>query len=150
MIHPTAIVEVELDPSVTVWAFAHISKGAKIGKNCMIGEGVFIDKDVEIGDGTRIQNNSLIYRGVSIGNNVFIGPNVVTTNDIYPDVSPDWHHRFRTTRIEDNASIGANSTIVCGVTIAKGTLIGAGSVVTKDTLPDSVYYGNPARLKRNK
>lgn len=149
MIHPTAIVETEIDESTQVWAFAHISKGAKIGKNCMIGEGVFIDRDVIIGDNCRIQNHSLIYRGVTVGNNVFIGPNVITTNDIEPDLrQTDWTNRFRGTIINNNVSIGANSTIVCGISLSEGTLIGAGSVVTKSTDKEGVYYGNPAKFKR--
>ena len=150
MIHPTAIVETEIDESTQVWAFAHVSKGAKIGNNCMIGEGVFIDRDVIIGDNCRIQNHSLIYKGVMIGNNVFIGPNVVTTNDIEPDLrKPDWSDRFMETIISDNVAIGANSTVVCGTFIAKGVLIGAGSVLTKSAeVNDGVYYGNPAKFKR--
>jgi UDP-2-acetamido-3-amino-2,3-dideoxy-glucuronate N-acetyltransferase len=151
MIHPTAIVEADLHESVTVWAFAHVSKGAKIGKNVMIGEGVFIDKDVVIGDNCRIQNNALIYKGVHIGQNTFIGPNVVTTNDIEPDLrKSDWSERFKTTYIGNNVAIGANSTIVCGIHIYDGALIGAGSVVTKNVGMDEVWYGNPATYQRKR
>lgn len=148
MIHPTAIIETEIPENTNVWAHTHIGKGAKIGENCTIGENVFIDKDVIIGDRCRIQNGTLIYKGVEIGNDVLIGPGVVTTNDFFPTLPvDDWSHRFKKTIIKDNVSIGANSTIICGVTINKKTLIGAGSVVTKDTIENSVIFGNPAKFR---
>lgn len=151
-IHETAIVDknVSIGNGTKVWAFSHISEGAKIGKSVNIGENVFIDKGVVIGDNCKIQNNSLIYKGVQIEENVFIGPNVVTTNDILPDISDDWCSRFKKTLIKKNSSIGANATIICGNNIEENCLIGAGAVVTKTTEKDCIYVGNPAKFLRKK
>jgi UDP-2-acetamido-3-amino-2,3-dideoxy-glucuronate N-acetyltransferase len=150
-IHPTSLIDenVQVGDGTKIWAFSHISTGAKIGKNCTIGEGVHIGSNVIIGDNCKIQNHSLIYEGVEIGNNVFIGPNVVTTNDYMPKISSDWKHRFKKTLIKDNSSIGANSTIICGIILEENTFIGAGSVVTKNTNKNSINYGNPSRFIRN-
>lgn len=150
-IHPTSIVESEtIGDYCKIWAFSHICKNVKIGNNVVIGEGVYIGPNVVIGDGCKIQNHSLIYDGVIIEDNVFIGPNVITTNDIFPDVSNDWEDRFRKTLLKKGCSIGANTTIVCGNEIGENTLIGAGSVVTKNIPPNSVCYGNPCKLIRAK
>lgn len=146
-IHPTAIVDsdTEIGDGTKVWAYSHISKGAKIGKNCMIGEGVHIGNHVIIGDECKIQNHSLVYEGVTLGNRVFLGPNTITTNDLYPRAVGDWKDRFRETVFKDNSSVGANCTIVCGVTIGEYAMISAGSVVTRDVMPNSLVRGNPAR-----
>lgn len=151
-IHNTSIIDknVTIGENTKIWAFSHISEGAKIGKNVTIGEGVFIGKDVKIGDNSKIQNGSLIYKGVTIENDVFIGPNVVTTNDIYPDTSNNWDHRFRKTLIKEKSSIGANTTIICGNTINENVLVGAGSVITKNLDSNHIYLGNPARKIRRK
>jgi acetyltransferase-like isoleucine patch superfamily enzyme len=149
MLHPTVIIESLIPESTNVWAFTHIGKNVIIGENCTIGEHVYIGDNVVIGDRCRIQNGALIYKGVKIGNDVLIAPGVVTTNDYFPTLPvEDWSHRFKETTIEDKVSIGANATIICGVTIREGTLIGAGSVVTKSTQRNSLYYGNPARFKQ--
>lgn len=145
-IHPTAIVETEfIGENTKIWAFTHICKTARIGRNCSIGEGVYIGPGAIIGDNCKIQNHCLIYEGVTIENEVFIGPNVVTTNDNYPRAVGDWAHRFRKTLIKSGASICANSTIVCGVVIGNNAMIGAGSVATKDIKDNYLVYGNPAR-----
>ena len=150
-IHPTSIVESEtIGNNCKIWAFSHICKNAKIGNNVVIGEGVYIGPNVVIGDGCKIQNHSLIYDGVIIEDNVFIGPNVVTTNDNFPDVSNDWEDRFRKTFLRRGGSISANTTIVCGNEVGENTLIGAGSVVTKNMPPNSVCYGNPCKVIREK
>jgi len=150
MLHPSAIIETKhIGQGTKVWANTHICQGAKIGKNCTIGENVYIGKNVIIGDECKIQNGALIYEGVEIGNYVFIGPAVCTTNDFCPTLKElDWAHRFKKTIIEDYASIGANSTIICGIKIARGSMIGAGSVLTRSTIENGVYYGNPARQKK--
>ena len=148
-IHPTAIVEEgsTIGSNCKIWAFAHVRAGAIIGDNCIIGEGAHIDSGVQIGDNVKIQNHALIYHGCVIASDVFIGPNVVTTNDFYPSVHGDWKNngRFRHTFFSKGCSIGANSTIVCGVRIGQDALVGAGSVVTKDVPDGWVAYGNPAK-----
>ena len=108
-----------------------------------------IGPDVTIGDNCKIQNQSLIYDGVIIGDNVFIGPGVVTTNDIQPKASGEWGDRFKKTLFEDGCSIGANSTIICGNTIGENSLVGAGSVVTKNVESNTVVVGNPAKFLRS-
>jgi acetyltransferase-like isoleucine patch superfamily enzyme len=150
-IHEKSIVETEsIGKNTKIWAFAHVCKNAIIGENCVIGEGVYIGPGVIIGNNCKIQNHSLIYEVVTIEDNVFIGPNVVTTNDLYPDVSNDWKHRFRTTLFKKGCSISANSTIICGNEIGENTLIGAGSLVTKSMPGNSICYGNPCKFRRLK
>ncbi len=147
-IHNTAIIDCDINnigENTKVWAFSHICKNAKIGKNCMIGEGVYIGPNVVIGDNCKIQNHSLIYEGVIIEDEVFIGPNVVTTNDIFPRAIGDWYSKFRKTLIIQGASICANSTIICGINIGENAMIGAGSVVSKNIKSNYLAYGNPAR-----
>lgn len=148
--HKTSIVESEfIGENTKIWANSHICKNSKIGSNCVIGENVYIGPNVIIGDNCKIQNNSLIYEGVTVEDNVFIGPNVVTTNDFIPRVGGDWKNndRFRKTIFKKGCSVGANSTIVCGVEIGENSLIGAGSVVTKNVPSNSVGFGNPLKIK---
>ena len=148
MIHPTAIVEthiLNIGNSVKIWAFTHICKGVVIGDNCNIGEGVYIGPNVKIGKNCKIQNHSLIYEGVEMEDNVFIGPNVITTNDIFPRAVGGWDDRFRKTLIKEGASICANSTIICGNIIGKNAMVGAGSVVSQNIKDNYIAYGNPAR-----
>ena len=147
--HETSIVESDhIGENTKIWAFSHICKGAKIGSGCIIGEGVYIGPNVVIGDNVKIQNHSLIYEGVTIEDEVFIGPNVVTTNDIRPTAVGDWSERFRETLIKKGASIGANSVVICGNTIGSYSLVGAGSVVTKNVEDNDIVYGNPAQKAR--
>ena len=152
--HETAIIDANavIGDRTKVWAFSHISSGAVVGRNCVIGEGVHIGPNVVIGDNCKIQNHSLVYEGVVLEDNVFFGPNTVTTNDYTPQVGGDWKSgdRFRTTIFKKGSSVGANTTIVCGVVVGENSLIGAGSVVTKSVSAGSVVFGNPARLKKEK
>jgi acetyltransferase-like isoleucine patch superfamily enzyme len=150
MFHETAIIETsDIGDGTNIWAYTHISKGVVIGKDCTIGENVYIGNDVVIGDRCRIQNGALIYKGVTMGNDVFIGPGVVTTNDIYPELPVgDWSGRFKPTRIEDMASIGANATILCGIVLGEGCMVGAGSVVTRSIHNGEIVVGNPAKHLR--
>jgi UDP-2-acetamido-3-amino-2,3-dideoxy-glucuronate N-acetyltransferase len=149
--HETSIVETEnIGDNTKIWAFSHICKDAIIGENCVIGEGVYVGPNVKIGNNCKIQNNSLIYEGVIIEDNVFLGPNTVTTNDFTPSVFGDWKNsnRFKKTLFKTGCSLGANCVIVCGITIGEFSLIGAGSVVTKDVPNNSLVYGNPAKIKK--
>jgi UDP-2-acetamido-3-amino-2,3-dideoxy-glucuronate N-acetyltransferase len=151
-IHETVILDdnVRVGENTKIWAFSHLSSGVVIGENCVIGEGVHVGPNVIIGDNCKIQNHSLLYEGVTLENDVFLGPNTITTNDFIPQVGGDWKSsdRFRKTIFKNGCSIGANSTIVCGTTIGENSLIGAGSVVTKDIPSDVLAFGNPARIKR--
>ncbi len=148
--HETAIIDVntEIGEGTKIWAFSHISEGAKIGKNCMIGEGVHIGANVVIGDNCKVQNHSLIYEGVTLEDDVFIGPNVITTNDLYPRAFGKWDHRFKKTLVKKGTGVGANSTTVCGVTLGEFSMIAAGSVVANDVMDHSLVKGNPARHTR--
>ena len=130
-----------------IWHFSHIMNGAQIGKNSQLGQNVFVGGRAKIGDNVKIQNNVSIYDDVIIENEVFVGPSVVFTNVINPRAFIERKNEFKKTTIKKGASIGANATIVCGVTIGKYALIGAGSVVTKDVADYSLVYGNPAAHK---
>lgn len=149
-IHPTAIIDsdVEIGPGVQIWAWTHVRQGAKIGAGTIIGERVSIGPKVSIGSGCKIQNNADIHEGVTIGNDVFIGPGVRTTNDPYPRAVGDWADRFQTTQIDDRVAIGAGATILCGITLGAGCMVGAGSVVTKCVAPSWLVAGNPAKRMR--
>ncbi len=147
-IHPTAVVEegVEIGEGTRIWHFVHVRKGAKIGRNCNIGKGVYIDAGVEIGNNVKIQNFVSVYRGVKVEDDVFLGPHATLTNDLYPRAfNKEWE--VIPTLIKKGASIGANATVVCGVTIGEYAMVGAGAVVTKDVPPHGLVLGNPARLK---
>lgn len=154
-IHSTALVETDtVGEDTSVWAFAHIMNGAVIGANCNIGDHVFIESGAKVGNGVTVKNNVLIWKGVQIADYVFVGPNVVFTNDLRPRSSrmptmrkkalaePDW---LVETVVEEGASIGANATILPGVSLGRYCMIGAGSVVTKDVPPFALVAGNPAR-----
>jgi acetyltransferase-like isoleucine patch superfamily enzyme len=146
-IHPKAIVETDMIGEKTrIWAFAHILKGAKIGKNCNICDHTFIENDVVIGHNVTIKSGVYLWDGVRIEDDVFIGPNVTFTNDIRPR-SKVYPTEFIKTYVKKGASIGANATIICGVIIGKWAMIGAGSVVTKDIPDYALAFGNPARIK---
>lgn len=146
--HPTAIVETDdIGEGTKIWHFAHIREKAKIGKNCTIGKSVYIDNEVEIGNNVKIQNFVSIYRGVRIEDDVFIGPSVTFTNDLYPRAFIWSEDKIIPTLVRRGASIGANSTIICGVIVGEYAMVGAGSVVTKDVPPFGLVYGVPARLK---
>lgn len=135
----------EIGEGTKVWHFCHIMSNAIIGTNCNIGQNVFIANNVKIGNNVKIQNNISIYEGVEIEDNCFLAPSCVFTNVKKPNSLTK--QKYAKTLIKKGAMIGANSTIVCGITIGCNVIIGAGSVVTKD-MPDNVIaYGNPAKIR---
>jgi acetyltransferase-like isoleucine patch superfamily enzyme len=147
MIHPLADVQTsEIGNDTNIWQFCVILKGAKIGSNCNICMGVFIENDVQIGNNVTIKPGVQLWDGLRVEDNVFIGPNVTFTNDIVPR-SKQYPISFSETVLKRGASIGANSVILASHTIGEYALIGAGSVVTKDIPPHTVWYGNPAKQK---
>lgn len=133
--------------STKIWHFCHVMSGARIGKNCSLGQNVNVGGKAVIGDGVKIQNNVSIYDDVIIEDDVFCGPSCVFTNVINPRAFVERKHEYRQTVIKRGASIGANATIVCGVTVGEYALIGAGSVVTKDVPAYALVYGSPARVR---
>jgi len=147
-VHPTAVIEedVEVGEGTRIWHFAHVRRGARIGRNCNVGKGVFIDAGVKIGNNVKIQNFVSVYRGVTVEDDVFLGPHATLTNDLYPrSFNESWE--VVPTIIKKGASVGANATIVAGVTIGEYAMVGAGAVVTKDVPPHALVYGNPARIR---
>lgn len=146
-IHKTAIVDegVNMGKGIAIWHFSHILSGSKIGNNCNIGQNVMIGPKVYIGEGCKIQNNVSIYEGVELGNNVFCGPSCVFTNVINPRAFINRKKEFKKTFVNDGATIGANSTIVCGIKIGLFAFIGAGAVVTHDVKDYALVIGVPAR-----
>ena len=145
-IHETAVIEpgASIGRATQVWHHVHVRSGATIGDECSIGKDVFVDSGVVIGDRVRIQNHVSVYAGVELADEVFIGPGAVFTNDKYPRANnPDWE--ILATRVEQGASVGANATIVCGITLGCWSAIAAGAVVTRDVLPFELVAGNPAR-----
>ncbi len=146
--HPTAEVaeNAVVGEGTKIWHQAQIRENVKIGSHCNIGKGVYIDKDVTIGNGVKIQNGVSIYKGVELEDDVFVGPYCSFTNDLRPrSFLSDWE--VIPTLLRKGCSIGANATILCGVTLGEYCMIAAGTVVTDDTLPYGLYLGNPARLK---
>lgn len=126
-----------------VWAFAHILPGAVVGKSCNICDHAFIEGGAVVGDRVTVKNAVLIWDGVSIGDDVFLGPNVVFTNDLTPRAT--MRKPFLPTTVRRGATIGANATIVCGVTLGEHAFVAAGAVVIKDVAPHALVVGNPAR-----
>jgi len=129
-----------------IWHFCHITSKAKIGKNCNIGQNVFIGDNVILGDNCKVQNNVSIYEGVIIEDGVFVGPSVVFTNIRAPRSFISRKNKYIKTVIKKGATLGANSTIICGITICEYSFVGAGSIVTKGVPPHTTVYGNPARI----
>lgn len=148
-IHPLADVEegAQIGDDSKIWRWTHVMPKAKIGKNTSIGQGCFVQNDAVIGDDCKIQNNVSIYKGVILEDGVFIGPSVVFTNVRKPkagEIVPE--EDYNKTIVRKGATIGANSTIVCGIEIGEGSLIGAGAAVSKNVPPHVVVVGNPAGI----
>jgi UDP-2-acetamido-3-amino-2,3-dideoxy-glucuronate N-acetyltransferase len=131
-----------------IWHFCHIRSGAVIGENCTLGQNVNIANNVKIGSGVKIQNNVSVYEGVELEDYVFCGPSCVFTNDLTPRAKyPKGSAKYKRTLVKTGASIGANATIVCGHTIGKWALIGAGAVVADDVPDHALMLGVPAKQK---
>lgn len=145
-IHPTANVsdKAVIGAGTKVWINVQIREQAQIGDGCILSKDVYIDHAVKIGARCKIQNSVSVYHGVEIGDDVFVGPNACFTNDKVPRAfNSDW--QITSTRVENGASIGANATLVCGITIGEYAMVAAGSVVTRDVPPYTLVMGNPAR-----
>ncbi len=145
--HSNALVETEhIGEGTRVWAFAHILPGAVIGKDCNICDQTFIENDVVLGDRVTIKCGVQLWNGITIEDDVFVGPNATFTNDPFPR-SKQYMDKPARIVVKRGASIGANATLLPGITIGRNAMIGAGAVVTKDVPPNAVVVGNPARIK---
>lgn len=146
--HNSAIIDqgATIGDNCRIWHFSHICSGAIIGNNCSLGQNVFIGNDVKIGNGVKIQNNVSIYDAVTLEDNVFCGPSAVFTNVYNPRSHVKRKDEYRPTLVQIGATIGANATIVCGVTIGHYAFIGAASLIRADVVPYAIMVGVPARL----
>jgi acetyltransferase-like isoleucine patch superfamily enzyme len=146
-VHERALCESdEVGPGTRVHAFAHVMPGASIGRDCNICGQVFVERGARIGDRVTIKNNVMVWDRVEIEDDVFLGPNVVLTNDLNPRAAfKKSAEHFLPTRIARGSTIGANATIVCGLTIGRCAFVGAGAVVTRDVPAHALVFGNPAR-----
>ncbi len=147
-IHPTAVVDgaAIIGEGTKVWHFAHVMAGARIGKDCVLGQNVFIGRNVVVGDGVKIQNNVSLYEGVTLEDYVFCGPSMVFTNVINPRSEITRKHELKPTLVKRGASLGANCTLICGVTIGRYAFIGAGATITKDVPDYALVVGTPAKI----
>ena len=146
-IHTSAEIQdgANIGPGTQIWQHCIVMAGAVIGAECKLGHNVFVETDVVVGDGVTIKDNVTLYEGVTIGDRVFIGPNAVFTNVRNPRAFISRKENYQPTVIGEGASIGANATLVCGVTVGKYALVGAGAVVTRDVADHELVAGNPAR-----
>ena len=146
-IHESSYVDdgVTIGEDTRIWHFCHVLGGSRIGDNCNIGQNVVIGPDAVIGNGCKVQNNVSVYKGVTLEDDVFCGPSMVFTNVFNPRASIRRMDEARPTLVKKGASLGANCTIVCGVTIGTYAFVGAGAVVTKDVPDYALMVGNPAR-----
>jgi len=149
-VHNLAVVDdnVEIGEGSKIWHFSHVQSGSKIGKKCILGQNVNVGNNVNIGNFVKIQNNVSVYEGVELEDYVFCGPSMVFTNILdprskYPQVGAKYYIK---TQVKEGASLGANSTIVCGHSIGRFAFVGAGAVVTKDIPDYALVVGNPARI----
>jgi acetyltransferase-like isoleucine patch superfamily enzyme len=155
-IHPTAEVseQATIGEGTSIWHQAQVREGAHIGQNCIISKGVYIDTGVVIGDNVKIQNYVSVYHGVTLEEGVMVGPHVCFTNDLRPRaINPDGSRKaaddwlLSATLIRRGAALGANATIVCGITVGQWAMVGSGSVVTRNVPDYGLVYGNPAQLQ---
>ena len=146
-IHESSFVDTpcEIGEGTKIWHFTHVQKNVKIGKNCILGQNVNLGNEVVIGNNVKIQNNVAIYTGTIIEDDVFLGPSCVLTNVTNPRAQVNRHSLYERTLIKRGATIGANATVVCGITIGRYAFIGAGAVVTKDIPDYALILGNPGK-----
>ena len=148
MIHPLSDVKAtNIGENTNIWQFCVVFPEARIGTGCNICAYVLIENEVVVGNDVTVKSGVQLWDGVTLEDNVFVGPNVTFTNDLLPrSKNPDW--KLSKTVVKKGASIGANATIICGITIGEGAVIGAGSVVTKDVPAGEIWVGNPAKFLR--
>ena len=147
IVHPSSIIDAgaTIGDNTRIWHFSHVCGGAKIGENCSLGQNVFVGNDVNIGNNVKIQNNVSIYDAITIEDNVFCGPSMVFTNVYNPRSHISRKSEYRKTLVKTGATLGANATIICGVTIGEYAFIGAGAVIKTDVVPYAVMVGVSAR-----
>lgn len=145
--HPTAIVDpgAKIGKNTRIWHFCHISPDAVLGDNCVLGQNVFVANGVVLGNGVKVQNNVSLYTGVTCEDDVFLGPSMVFTNVINPRSFVERKAEYRPTLVKKGASIGANATVVCGVTLGQYAMVGAGAVVTRNVPDFALVAGVPAK-----
>lgn len=146
-IHETAVVDqgAKIGSGTKVWHFCHVMNTAELGEYCVLGQNVFVGNKVKLGNNVKIQNNVSVYEGVVCEDDVFLGPSMVFTNVINPRSRVERKNEFKPTLVKKGASVGANTTIVCGVILGEYCMIGAGAVVTKDVKPFALMTGVPAK-----
>ena len=146
-IHESSIIDepVKIGYGTKIWHFSHIMENTEIGEGCIIGQNVVIGPYVKIANGCKVQNNVSLYRGVELEDNVFCGPSMVFTNVINPRAFIERKHEFKKTLVKEGATLGANSTIICGNTIGHYSMVAAGAVVTRDVIDYALVAGVPAR-----
>jgi UDP-2-acetamido-3-amino-2,3-dideoxy-glucuronate N-acetyltransferase len=147
--HETAVIDqpCRIGTATRIWHFTHVMRDCRIGERCNIGQNVVISPGCNVGNGVKIQNNVSVYPGVTIEDDVFLGPSMVFTNVINPRAFIERKTEYRATLVQRGASVGANATIVCGVTLGEYCFVGAGAVVTRDVAAFATVFGNPARLR---
>jgi UDP-2-acetamido-3-amino-2,3-dideoxy-glucuronate N-acetyltransferase len=147
--HETAVIDqpCQIGPGTKIWHFSHLMRDCRVGARCIIGQNVLISTGCAVGNNVKIQNNVSIYTGVTIEDDVFLGPSMVFTNVINPRAFIERKAEYRPTLVRRGATIGANATILCGVTLGEYCMVGAAAVVTREVPAFATVYGNPARLR---